>query len=79
MILYIERSTAVWKAVSATRQVVEARKAELKVVVDAHRSERLRFKEKLQQEAATRDLETKAFVEDVLVQTKSRRLGDKRT
>lgn len=67
------------------RQVVEARKAELKVVVDAHRSERLRFKalehvkwqffrcqEKLQLEAATREVETKAFVEDVLVQTKSR-------
>lgn len=58
-------------ALRQAEEAVEARKSEVKNVVDFHRTDRLEFKEKLLQDIAAREAETKAFVEDVIHQTKS--------
>lgn len=63
--------TQVHDAVLRADEAVEAHRADVKSLVHLHRSERNEFKEKLQKEVAARQAETKAFVEDILLQTNS--------
>eukprot|EP00435_Cladocopium_sp_Y103_P061967 s305_g23.t1 len=63
--------TQVNDAVLRADEAVEAQRADVKSLVHLHRSERNEFKEKLQKEVSARQAETKAFVEDILLQTNS--------
>jgi len=61
----------VQEAVRQAEQAVESKKADVKSLVDCNRDARIDFQEKLHREVAQRHQEVAAFVDGILLQTKS--------